>query len=97
MNERIMQFRVGLMVFATLLILGILTAMFGEMPKLIHGEYKLYITFYQAPGVNEGTSVRKSGILIGRVTNVHFADDDAAEQDHSLARTGIIASSPVRR
>ncbi|MGA2798105.1 MAG: MlaD family protein [Thermoguttaceae bacterium] len=76
MDERVMQFRVGLMVFATLLILGILTAMFGEMPKIIHGEYKLYITFYQAPGVNEGTSVRKSGILIGRVTNVRFADDD---------------------
>jgi phospholipid/cholesterol/gamma-HCH transport system substrate-binding protein len=72
-----MQFRVGLMVLATLLILGILVAMFGEMPKLIHGEYTLYVTFYQAPGVSKDTSVRKSGILIGRVTNVRFADDDA--------------------
>ena len=76
MDERIMQFRVGLMVLATLLVLGILVAMFGEMPKLIHGEYTLYITFYQAPGVSKDTSVRKSGILIGRVTNVRFADDD---------------------
>jgi len=76
MDQRIMQFRVGLMVFATLLILGILTAMFGEMPKIIHGEYKLYITFDQAPGVNKDTPVRKSGILIGRVTNVRFSDDD---------------------
>ena len=76
MDERIMQFRVGLMVLATLLVLGILVAMFGEMPKLIYGEYTLYITFYQAPGVSKDTSVRKSGILIGRVTNVRFADDD---------------------
>jgi phospholipid/cholesterol/gamma-HCH transport system substrate-binding protein len=76
MNERIMQFRVGLMVLATLIILGILMAMFGEMPKIIYGEYKLYITFTQAPGVNDGTPVRKSGILIGRVTNVRFSDDD---------------------
>ncbi len=76
MNERIMQFRVGLMVFATLIILGILVVMFGEMPKFIYGEYKLYITFDQAPGVNEGTPVRKSGILIGRVTSVRFSDDD---------------------
>ncbi len=72
-----MQFRVGFMVFVTLLILGILIAMFGEMPKLIQGEYTLYITFYQLPGVNKDTPVRKSGILIGRVTNVRFADDDS--------------------
>jgi phospholipid/cholesterol/gamma-HCH transport system substrate-binding protein len=76
MNERTMQFRVGLMVFATLLILGILMVMFGEMPKIIYGEYKLHITFDQAPGVNAGTPVRKSGILIGRVTEVRFSDDD---------------------
>lgn len=71
-----MQFRVGLMVFATLIILGILMVMFGEMPKIIYGEYKLYVTFDQAPGVNDGTPVRKSGILIGRVTHVRFSDDD---------------------
>jgi len=76
MNERVMQFRVGIMVFATLLILGILMVMFGEMPKIIYGEYKLYITFDQAPGVSDGTPVRKSGILIGRVTNVSFSDED---------------------
>jgi phospholipid/cholesterol/gamma-HCH transport system substrate-binding protein len=76
MNERVMQFRVGMMVFATLIILGILMVMFGEMPKIIYGEYKLYITFKQAPGVNDGTPVRKSGILIGRVNNVRFSDDD---------------------
>ncbi|HEY4761675.1 MAG TPA: MlaD family protein [Thermoguttaceae bacterium] len=76
MDERIMQFRVGVMVLATLLITGILVAMFGEMPKLIYGEYKIEITFDQAPGVTDGTPVRKSGILIGRVTKVRFSDED---------------------
>ncbi len=76
MDERVMQFRVGVMVLATLLITGILVLMFGEMPKIIYGEYKLYITFDQAPGVTEGTPVRKSGILIGRVSKVRFSDDD---------------------
>ncbi|MGW8256949.1 MAG: MlaD family protein [Thermoguttaceae bacterium] len=76
MNERVMQLRVGLMVLATLLILGILMVMFGELPTIIHGEYTLYVTFDQAPGVNDGTPVRKSGILIGRVTKVRFSDDD---------------------
>ena len=50
--------------------------MFGQMPTIIYGTYKLYITFDQAPGVTEGTPVRKSGILIGRVSNVRFSDDD---------------------
>jgi phospholipid/cholesterol/gamma-HCH transport system substrate-binding protein len=77
MNERILQFRVGVMILVTLFALGILMVMFGQMPKFIYGEYRLYITFDQAPGVNEGTPVRKSGILIGRVTNVRFADDDS--------------------
>jgi phospholipid/cholesterol/gamma-HCH transport system substrate-binding protein len=72
-----MQFRVGLMVFATLLILGILMAMFGQMPKFFYGEYKLQITFDQAPGVTESTPVRKSGILVGRVTDVRFSEDDS--------------------
>src|SRR3972149_2325090 len=76
MDERIMQFRVGVMVLATLIITGILVAMFGEMPKIIYGEYKLEITFDQAPGVTDGTPVRKSGILIGRVTKVRFSDED---------------------
>ena len=45
MDERVMQFRVGVMVLATLSFWGILIAMFGEMPKMIYGEYTLYITF----------------------------------------------------
>jgi phospholipid/cholesterol/gamma-HCH transport system substrate-binding protein len=96
MDQRIMQFRVGLMVFATLLILGILIAMFGEMPKIIHGEYNLYVSFAQAPGVNKDTPVRKSGILIGRVTNVRFSDDDtkvlvaaAIQQKYNLHKNEV--------
>jgi phospholipid/cholesterol/gamma-HCH transport system substrate-binding protein len=76
MEERKIQFRVGLMIFATLLILGILMVMFGQMPSIIYGTYKLNITFDQAPGVTEGTPVRKSGILIGQVSKVRFSEDD---------------------
>lgn len=77
MDERKLQRRVGMMVLLTLLSLGIMMALFGQMPKLIYGEYKLYISFVQAPGVGEGTPVRKSGILIGRVSKVRFSEDDS--------------------
>ncbi len=75
MDDRALQFRVGMMVLVVLLAMGILFVMFGEMPKLLYGEYTLQITFVQAPGVNEGTPVRKSGILIGRVRKVDFDED----------------------
>lgn len=78
MDERVIQFRVGVMVFATLIITAILVVMFGELPSIIHGTYTIHVKFPSAPGVTEDTPVRKSGILIGRVTKVEFADDDTA-------------------
>lgn len=74
MNERIVQFRVGVMVLATLIISAILVLFFGEMPKL--GNYTIHIRFHDAPGVTRHTPVRKSGIRIGRVMDIRFAEDD---------------------
>ncbi len=45
------------------------------MPTLLQGSYTVHIKFKDAPGVGESTPVRKSGILIGRVTHVDFTDD----------------------
>jgi len=74
MDERVMQFRVGVMVLATLFIAAILMALLGEMPTW-KGSYQIRIKFPQAPGVTVDTPVRKSGILIGRVRKHEFADD----------------------
>lgn len=63
-----MQFRVGVMVLATLIIAAILVLLFGEMPRVVRGTYTVNIVFREAPGVSEGTPVRKSGVLIGRVS-----------------------------
>lgn len=90
MDERIMQFRVGVMVFATLLITAILVVMFGELPKFVRGEYIIKIAFEQAPGVAESTPVRKSGILIGRVTKVEFAKDPQGREDTRVLVTANI-------
>jgi phospholipid/cholesterol/gamma-HCH transport system substrate-binding protein len=76
MDERVMQFRVGVMFLATLLITGILLVMFGKLPTLIGNYYTVQVRFTEAGGVTKDTPVRKSGILIGRVSSVRLTDRD---------------------
>lgn len=70
MNERIMQFWVGVMVFATCLLVAILVLLLGNKPAMLQKTYTLYIDFVDAPNVTTNTPIRKSGILIGRVKAV---------------------------
>ena len=70
-----MQFWVGVMVLATIIVTVILVVLFGEVPNLIQGAYTIRIEFPNAPGVTKDTPVRKSGILIGRVTDVRLKDE----------------------
>jgi phospholipid/cholesterol/gamma-HCH transport system substrate-binding protein len=78
MNQRIMEFRVGVMVLATFLIATILLFLFLGTSPLLRRTYTIYIKFRDAPGVTRGTPVRKDGIRIGQVSNVQFTDDDMA-------------------
>lgn len=73
MDERVVQFRVGVTVLAALIITGILVLLFGELPSVVRGSYSIYVEFPSAPGAAQDTPIRKSGILIGRVTKVAFA------------------------
>jgi phospholipid/cholesterol/gamma-HCH transport system substrate-binding protein len=70
MNDRVMQFRVGVMVLATAIIAGILIVLFGDLPSLVQATYPLKMEFADARGVSQGTPVRKNGILVGRVGKV---------------------------
>ena len=70
MNERVMQFRVGVVVLATAIIAGILIVLFGDLPSLVQATYPLKMSFADARGVSDGTPVRKNGILVGRVSKV---------------------------
>lgn len=70
MNERVMQFRVGVVVLATAIIAGILIVLFGDLPSLVQATYPLKMSFPDARGVADGTPVRKNGILVGRVSRV---------------------------
>ncbi len=73
MDQRVINFRVGVMVLSTLIIAGILVLLFGDTGVLTR-HYVIYMHFSDAPGVSEGTPVRKSGILIGKVLSVRFAE-----------------------
>ena len=72
MDDRIIQFRVGVLVVATCIITAILVVLFGELPRLASQQYTITVRFEQAPGVTVDTPVRKSGILIGRVSDVEL-------------------------
>ncbi len=78
MDERVMQFRVGVIVFATAIIAGLLVLVFTPVRSFLEEYQTIYIKFPSAPGVTPNTPIRKSGILIGRVTDVQLTDDGSA-------------------
>ena len=69
MNERKMQFRLGVLVVAVVLILAIMVLLLGT-PETFKQGHPVRIKFANAGGVEVGTPVRNSGILIGRVSDV---------------------------
>jgi phospholipid/cholesterol/gamma-HCH transport system substrate-binding protein len=75
MDERVVQFRVGVMVFSTGLIAAILILLLGDRPTLFKETYTIKIHLDDAPNVSTNTPIRKSGILIGRVAEVQFAPE----------------------
>jgi phospholipid/cholesterol/gamma-HCH transport system substrate-binding protein len=77
MDERVMQFRVGVMFLATLIITAILLVMFGKLPNLLGRNYTIQVRFDYAAGVTKGTPVRKSGVLIGKVSDIRLTDHDS--------------------
>jgi phospholipid/cholesterol/gamma-HCH transport system substrate-binding protein len=74
MNERSMQFRVGLVVVLTLALGVTLVAMFSQPTGLFEEHITIYVDAPVAPGVTKDTPVRKHGILVGRVKDVQLSD-----------------------
>jgi len=78
MEDRSKQFKVGVVVVATMLItvlLIVFTSDFSWLP--FRNQYQLQVLVSQAPGVAPKTPVRRRGILIGRVSIVEDTDDGA--------------------
>lgn len=91
MDERIVKFRVGVMVLATLLITATLVLLFADPSTLLRGTYVVNIRFEDAPGVGESTPIRNRGIHIGRVTKVDF------DENGDVLVTAAIDSNRVLR
>lgn len=72
MDERVIQFRVGVVVIAAICITVILVGLFGLG---FRRQYTLNMQVAQAPGVSIDTPVRKNGVLIGRVATVDLLDE----------------------
>jgi phospholipid/cholesterol/gamma-HCH transport system substrate-binding protein len=85
MDERVVQFRIGVMILASVIIAAILVVMFGEGPQLFKRKYIVKIRADEAAGVTGKTPVRRRGILIGRVREVEF--DEASR--------GVIISAEI--
>jgi ABC-type transporter Mla subunit MlaD len=78
MNERQMQFRVGVVMFATMIIGGLLATLNSPLPTgwlTGRGTYDIKIELQEAPGIGPGTPVRKSGLLVGKVHTIVDLDD----------------------
>ena len=74
MNERVMQFRIGMFVIVAGLVLTMLIVWFGESPTLFRDNAYVTVHFIEAPGIDVGIPVRKSGIRIGEVAELKFDD-----------------------
>ncbi len=97
MEDRIIQFRMGVMVAATVLITLILVTLFGRTPWSTHKTYTVHIRFPEARGVTPDTPVRKNGILIGRVSKVAFAPEDGVIISAELNDDIVLRANEVAR
>lgn len=59
-----------MVVLAAAMITAFLVARFGDLPLLGSRTHTIYVRFPNAPGVSQGTPVRRSGVQIGRVTEL---------------------------
>ncbi len=92
MDERVLRFRVGVVVVASAIVTVVLVMLFGAWPTMLQPQYTLHIRFPEAPGITVDTPVRKSGVLIGRVSRVELLDEGGV-----LVSTNINRNFTLRR
>ncbi len=80
MAERAMRVRLGAFVAAAVVALTGLVVTFGGAPKLFSRNARYTVSFPEAPGLAQGTPVRKSGVRIGRVTGLDIDDNTGRVQ-----------------
>lgn len=74
MNERQLQFRVGLFVLSAILVGTVIILQFGELSSYFESRYAIAIELDEAPGMQKGVPVKQNGISIGAVREVRPND-----------------------
>src|SRR6186713_2921753 len=67
-RDQVMKFRLGVFVLGALLLLAVLVILFGQLPTLFTRQLHYVVQLPEAPGLEQGAPVRKSGIRIGEDT-----------------------------
>ncbi len=76
MSKRNVEFKIGIMVLAVIVVLVFLVIQFGRKSFVGFGEtYEITVRFDKATGINPDTPVYKSGVKIGNVRSVDLVDD----------------------
>jgi phospholipid/cholesterol/gamma-HCH transport system substrate-binding protein len=75
MSERNLRIRLGIFVVMSLVMLGGLILLFGSLPTFFRNANRFTIDFNDAPGISQGSPVRRSGVRIGEVTDVRLDDE----------------------
>jgi phospholipid/cholesterol/gamma-HCH transport system substrate-binding protein len=75
MNDQALRFRFGIFVLASLILLAVLTILFGGFPSYFKRTDTYTILFANAQGVAPGTPVRRSGVRIGEVKSVKLDNE----------------------
>ncbi|ADB16808.1 Mammalian cell entry related domain protein [Pirellula staleyi DSM 6068] len=97
MDERTLRFRVGVVVLIAAIITGILVTRLGDMPFPGTSTYEVSVLFPTAPGVTVGTPVRKSGVSIGRVTQVELMKPSGVRVSTDIDSRYVILDSELCR
>ena len=106
MNERLMQFRIGMFVIVAGLVLTMMIVWFGESPSMLaRPGLPQGALSPRRPGCSKGSPVRKSGIRIGEVFAIAFDERPnqpdgvivtlALERRYHAARGRRPAADPV--
>lgn len=75
MNDRVKQFRIGVVAVMVVIITIVLVIVFTDPFAAFQERYVFDILFDSAPGVSIDSPVKKSGVLIGRVQAVELQKD----------------------
>lgn len=90
MNERKLRLQVGLMAVGAIAVLGTMILFFGTAPRWFSAGTSYLVEFPEAPGVNPGAPVRRSGIKIGQVSRVDL------DEETGMVRVSILLDKPYR-